>query len=96
MAVLSKMPNQAVITGFYGVVDFYLWKGIPCARMWPVWDPRDPHPLEKANQDDFAYIAREAKNLPEYMIQQYRDQAAGTTLTWRDLAIQAYMKGIPY
>lgn len=35
MAVLERLPETAIIKGFKGSVDFYLWKGIACARMWP-------------------------------------------------------------
>jgi len=35
MAILERLPSNAVIKKLAGVVDFYLWKGIPCARSWP-------------------------------------------------------------
>lgn len=96
MAVLSKLPSEAVISSFKGVVDFYLWKGIPCARKWPTWPKRQAYPEERANQDDFAYANKLFSQLPDYLQQQYRNMAASTSFTGKDLFIRAYMKGIDY
>ncbi|GAH83489.1 unnamed protein product [marine sediment metagenome] len=96
MARLSSMPEEAIISAFKGVVDFYLWKGIPCARMWPHWPARDPHPDEKLNQDAFAYINTHLFSMPEFLLDQYKRMAASTPLTWKDLAVKAYMKGLNY
>lgn len=96
MAVLTQMPEQAIIDQFKGLIDFYLWKGIPCARRWPRWGKREPTPEEKANQDKFAYCNAIAPYLPEYIKDQYKRMAAGTSLTWRDLWVRAYMTGIAY
>ncbi|GAI98357.1 unnamed protein product, partial [marine sediment metagenome] len=35
MAKLKVLPHQAIIDGLKGKVDFYLHRGIPCARKWP-------------------------------------------------------------
>ncbi|MBA7703889.1 hypothetical protein ES703_112686 [subsurface metagenome] len=96
MAKLDAMPEQAIISAYKGIIDFYEYKGQPCARKWPHWTEREPYPDEKANQDAFAYITKHATDMPDYVIDQYRAQAAGTPWTWRDLATRAYMKGLPY
>lgn len=96
MAKLTSMPQQAIIDEFKGYVDFYLWKGIPCARAWPRWPPRDPHPAEKANQDEFAYIIHLYNTIPAEIIDAYRVTAAGTQYTCRDLFIKAFLVGIQY
>lgn len=31
------MPDPQTVVAFRQTVDFYLWKGIPCARKWPKW-----------------------------------------------------------
>jgi len=36
MPKLTKLPSLSIIHGFRGILDFYLWKGIPCVRKWPV------------------------------------------------------------
>ena len=71
MAKLDAMPEQAIISAYKGIIDFYEYKA-------------------------FAYITKHATDMPDYVIDQYRAQAAGTPWTWRDLATRAYMKGLPY
>lgn len=88
------MPNQAIIDGFKGKIDYYLYMGIPCARKWPVWRPRKPHPLEKAGQDDFAAINKAAPFLPVEFIDAYKDMAVSTPFTWKDLLVRSYMRGL--
>lgn len=95
MARLDALPEQAIISAMKGTVDYYLWRGIPCARMWPRWPKRDPHPDEKANQDAFAYVQSHLSLLPDYLIDQYKRMAVGTPWTWRDLLLSTYMKGVP-
>jgi len=96
MAVLTQMPQQHIIDGFKGVVDFYEYKGIPCARKWPVWHPRQPSDTERAAQEAFAYINRIASQLPEYIKDQYHRMAVGTPWTWKDLLVKAYIHGLDY
>lgn len=96
MTVLTALPSQAIINGFKGTVDFYLWKGVACARKWPRWRRRTATPEEAANQDAFRYINQVAGSLDPYIIAQYQAMAAGTPFTWKDLLVRAYMKGIDY
>lgn len=90
------MPSKAIIDGLKGKVDFYLFRKTPVARKWPVWHPRDPTPAEASNQQAFAYINRVAKDLPVFVIDQYKRMAESTPFTWKDLLVRAYMKGIDY
>ena len=90
------MPSQAIIDEFKGYVDFYLWRGIPCARAWPRWPPREPHPAEKANQDEFAYIIHLYNTVSPEILEAYRLAASGTQYTRRDLFIKAFLVGIRY
>lgn len=94
MAKLTHMPSRAIIDGFKGDVDFYLYMGIPCARKWPVWRKREPHPAERANQEDFALINQYAITLPVELITAYRELAQGTPFTWKDLLVRSYMRGL--
>lgn len=96
MVKLLSMPSQAIIDEFKGYVDFYLWKGIPCARAWPYWPPRDPTPTEKANQDEFSYIIHLYNTVSPEILEAYRLTASGTQYTRRDLFIKAFLVGITY
>lgn len=93
MAVLRQMPQQAIISGFKGTIDFYLWKGIPCARKWPHWPKRVPYPQEKANQDRFAYAVHIWPLLSEYLREMYRQMTVGTDWTPRDIFMRCYLSG---
>ena len=96
MVKLGAMPDREVVDGFKGSVDFYIYKDTAVARKWPIWRPREAHPNEAANQSAFAYINRVARTLPTFIIDQYKAQAQGTPLTWKDLLVRSYMKGIDY
>lgn len=95
MVRLAKLPEQAIIDGFKGKVDFYLCKGIPCARKWPVWKTREPTPEERKAQEAFAYVNHMAANLPPYVIEQYRRMAAGLSYSWKDFLVRGYLSGTP-
>lgn len=64
MARLHNMPSEHIIEALKGVVDFYFWKGIPCARAWP-------RPIQKtaawqATADNMKQVAVWWKNLYKY------------------------------
>jgi len=94
MAVLDALPERQVIDGFKGIIDFYLWKGLPCARKWPVWHKRKPSAAELANQTLFAAIVLSWNDLDQVTRQTYRDLAQGTGLTGRDVYVRGCMKGL--
>lgn len=96
MAVLESLPDQAIISALKGIIDFYLYKGIPVARKWPEYPPRTPSPSELFNQQDFAYINEFAVNLAPAPINEWRDMAKGTIWTWKDAMVKAYMSGLAY
>lgn len=94
MARLIALPGQAIISGLKGKVDFYLWKGIPCARKWPIWPDRKPYPLEKIAQDTFAYSVKSWPAQPEFLRSQFQRMAAGTPFSPRDLFMRSYLSGL--
>ncbi|MBA7629677.1 hypothetical protein ES703_37180 [subsurface metagenome] len=96
MVVLRELPKQSIIDGLKGILDFYLWKGIPCCRKWPRKPqmPRTPAVQETAAQ--FAHIMHVSTILPVFVIKQYRRMAEGTTWRWQDFLVCAYFKGIEY
>lgn len=96
MATLDRMPQQAIVDYFRGVVDFYYWKGIPCARRWPHWTKRTATGREKANQDAFAYAIMSWSDLPPFVRQCFYDMTAGTGMTARDFFVRCYLKGNPF
>lgn len=94
MAIITALPSRQVIDGFKGTIDFYLWRGIPCVRKWPIWRKRKAHPAELANQQQFAAIQRAWKYVDGTSRQAFQDMAAGTGLTARDVYTRAAVKGL--
>lgn len=36
MPVLNSLPDPDTIRRLKGTLDYYVWKGLPCVRKWPV------------------------------------------------------------
>lgn len=94
MAKLAQLPHQAIIDGFKGKVDFYVWNGIPCARAWPRKLGRNRSPAVRAQWSPWAYAAREWKNLSETVQNAFRELAINSGLSGRDMQVRAYMTGL--
>ena len=99
MAKLARLPEADIINGFKGVLDYYVWLGIPCVRKWPRYKPRTPNPQEALNQSIFKTAVDEWNLLSEYVRQGYITMAAGSTLSGRDMFIKMYLNSksiLPY
>lgn len=97
MAILNVLPSQAIIDGFKGKIDFYLWRGIPCARKWP----RSPGHLRAqsvmAQWPLFTEAAQGWSKITQEEQDAYRRMASGTGLSGRDLFTRSWIKGLlPY
>lgn len=88
------MPHQAIIDGFKGTIDFYVWMGIPVARKWPVSTGKNRTPAVKAQWPLFAYASREWLNLSDTMRRAYEVMSSDTGLAGRDMQIRGYLKGL--
>lgn len=93
MAKIKEMVGLKVISGFRGVIDFYYYMGIPCARKWPK-KPRVPR--SPGVQESIAVFKQATQNLslisPEVR-EAYEQMAVGTNLTWKDLYYRGYISG---
>lgn len=96
MARIDILPEQSIIDGYKGKLDFYVHKGQPCVRSWPRYTPRQPYPLEKANQQAFAYINKLWTTIPPFIRQQYQRMAIGTDFRAQDIFVRGYMHGLNY
>ncbi|MBA7689595.1 hypothetical protein ES703_98103 [subsurface metagenome] len=93
MAKLTALPSQAIISGFKGKIDFYLWKGMPVARKWPRSPGHKRAPAVEAQWPAFTIASRLWGEMSEEIQQAYIETAHGTTLSGRDLAQKAYLSG---
>lgn len=85
MAKIDKLPSLAIISGFRGVVDFYVHCGQPCARKWPRSPGHDRAPAVQAGWPAFAWAASYWNSLSPEVRDAYKQMAQGTNMTPRDL-----------
>lgn len=98
MARLLALPHKAIIAGFRGVIDFYLYgactgRPIPCARSWPRYDPSHYPETIAQGQAPLIYIMQHLGEIPLELIEAAHEQASGTSLTWRDVIVRCYING---
>ncbi len=94
MAVLTKMPSLGIIAGFKGSIDFYFYKGLPCARAWPKSPGRHRSPRVSAQWPAFTYAAKEWAELSPAVQAGYREMTARGGLSARDLQVRSYLTGL--
>lgn len=94
MAIIKAMVGQEVISGFRGVIDFYLWCGIPCARRWPRSPGHDRTSLVMAQWPAFTIAAALWNQTSPIVRDAYNFLAPDTGLTGRDWFMRGYLSGI--
>ncbi len=93
MAKLTALPSLAIIDGFKGTVDYYVHRGIPCARKWPRSPGHRRAPGVEAQWPAFALATQLWNQISEAVQDAYRATATGSTLSGRDLSAKAYLSG---
>ncbi|GAI65845.1 unnamed protein product [marine sediment metagenome] len=91
MAKIKKLPGAAVISGFKGVIDYYVWKGIACARKWPRSPGHKRAPAVEARWPVFATASRLWNDLSPEIQDAYYRMSAGTRWSGRDIFIKGYL-----
>ncbi|GAI36660.1 unnamed protein product, partial [marine sediment metagenome] len=89
MARLTALPSIDIIHGFQGVLDFYLWKGLPCVRRWPRMTKAQQSDATKAASAIFGAISQGYSLLGEGALQAFQEDAADQTRTARDIYMTA-------
>ncbi len=90
MAKLQRLPALSVIDGFRGVLDFYVFKGIPCVRSWPQNKASGETPGARLNQPMLARSARLKRFIAPTVkvgLDRYR---SGGNYVWADVHTAAY------
>lgn len=104
MVRLKTLPSLAIISGFRGVIDYYVYhpscvaetgvKGTPCARRWPRSPGHHRAPAVEAQWAAFSEAAKLwAQTSPEVQ-DSYNKMASTTGLTGRDLFTRGYITGL--
>ncbi len=87
MARLDALPSIEIIRGLKGVLDFYLWKGLPCVRSWPYTPPSKRTTATKAAATLFGQISSNFRLLAPLALQAFQQEANDQPRTARDLYI---------
>ena len=85
------MPGQAIINGFKGTLDYYVWMGIACVRSWPRSPGHDRAPAVEAQWPAFTYAAKTWAKLSLEVKQAYNQMAVSTNLTGKDLFVKSFI-----
>ncbi len=90
MARLTALPSIDIIRGFKGILDFYLWKGLPCVRAWPTWRPARQSDASKTAALLFGAIIQAFSLTHSAVLEQLAIEATGIPRTARDI----YVSGV--
>ena len=91
MAKLTSLPAKAIISGFYGVIDYYVRDGVAICRSWPRRRSSTYTPQEQAQWPIFAQSAQLWTKLSAEQQAFYNSMASASTLSGRDLASKLYL-----
>jgi len=82
-----------VISGFRGVIDYYYYMGVPCARRWPRKPSQARSAPVRAQWPIFTRAVELWAEISSDLRQAYEDMAVSTNLTARDMFIKGYISG---
>jgi hypothetical protein len=94
MAKILVMPDEGVISGYKGKLDYYFNMGIPCVRKWPRSPGKKRAPAVMAGWASFTYATKEWSNLSPAVQDAYNAMAGDSALSGRDMFERAYLKGL--
>lgn len=99
MAKLIALPELAIISGFKGTLDFYVWMGIPVCRKWPNRPSKPKTAAEQAQWPVFSDAVKLWNTLAPEVRAAYETMASGSTMTGRDMSMKMYLNAksiLPY
>lgn len=94
MARIDVMPNEAIISGFKGTLDYYYNMGIACVRSWPRSPGHKRAPAVEAQWAAFKYSSQLWTKLDPEIQEAFNQMASGTGLSGRDMSERAYLTGL--
>ncbi len=87
MARIDVLPSIEIIRGFKGILDFYMWRGLPCVRAWPHYRPARQTDASLAAALTFGAIVQAYSLLANLALQAYREDALDQPRTARDIMV---------
>jgi len=91
MARLKALPSLDIIRGFKGTLDFYMWKGLPCVRKWPVRAPGRRTAAEIASSLLFGAILQAYRLLAPEAHDFFQEDSLDQPRTPRDIYVSAVL-----
>lgn len=85
------MPQQAIIDGFRGKLDFYEWRGIPCCRRWPQFKATVWPQAVIESQNVFKVAARGWLEVSSEVRAAYASMSTNSGYSPRDLFVAMYI-----
>jgi len=92
MAKITGIPAMAIVSGFKGVLDFFVHDGIACVRRWPRPPTLKRSAAVQAQWPAWRYATTTWINVSKYVQDAYRATATIASLTGRDLYVKAFIK----
>lgn len=89
MAKLAHLPDNIVIAATKGVLDWYVYRGVPCARTWPRRPAMPRSPASTASAAAFGAFAHAVTRTDPSLIALASERARTSEWTWKDLITAA-------
>lgn len=87
MARIDVLPSIEIIRGLKGILDFYVWRGLPCVRAWPRYRPAKQTAASLAAALVFGAIVKSYSLLGDIPLEAYREDALDQPRTARDIMV---------
>lgn len=87
MARIDVLPSIEIIRGLKGILDFYVWRGLPCVRAWPRYRPARQTDASLAAALTFGAIVKAYALLANQVLAAYRQDALDHPRTARDIMV---------
>jgi len=87
MARIDVLPSIEIIRGLKGILDFYVWRGLPCVRAWPRYRPARQTAASLAAALTFGAIVKAYALLANLALLAYREDALDQPRTARDIMV---------
>jgi len=89
MPVLDALPGPEILLALKGKIDYYVFRGIPCARSWPR-SPRLPRSSAvQAAAAIFAAFSQSAMATDPAVKEQAIESMDGQPWSWKDVVTSA-------
>jgi len=91
MASLESLPSLEIIQGYKGVIDYFVTRGIPCARRWPRYSKSRMSASSLQAAALFGQIVQAYALLPANVKQELSLEAADQPRSGRDIWVSGVL-----